>query len=58
MEPSERDNLGAHVDLCGQRYGEIRARLKRLEVWLAAITLLLLIGEGTAADVIRRLIGV
>lgn len=57
MKPSERDNLGAHVDLCGQRYGEIRAGLKRLEVWLAAITLLLLIGEGTAADVIRRLIG-
>lgn len=57
MKPSERDNLGAHVDLCGARYGEIRGRLKRLEAWLAAITLLLLIGEGAATDVIRRLIG-
>ncbi len=57
MRPSERENLSAHVDLCGQRYGEIRARLKRLEVWLAAITLLLLVGEGTATDVVRRLIG-
>ena len=58
MKPSERDNLAAHVDLCGQRYGEIRTRLMRLEVWLGAITLLLLIGEGTVTDVVRRLIGV
>ena len=57
MKPSERDNLSAHIDLCGQRYTEIFGRLKRLEYWLAAITILLLVGEGSVIDVIKRLVG-
>ena len=57
MKPSERDNLEAHVDLCEQRYSDLYRRMSRVEYWLAGIALLLLIGEGTVADLVKRLFG-
>ena len=57
MKPSERNNLEAHVDLCSQRYTTLYRRLNRVEYWLAGIVVLLLIGEGTIADLVKRLFG-
>ena len=55
MRDSERENLEAHVDMCGSRYGEIYRRLARIEYWLYGIVALLLIGEGTIGDLVKRL---
>lgn len=58
MFQSERENLGTHVDLCATRYRGVEKRLGRVELILWAIVFLLLVGEGTLADLVKRLFGV
>lgn len=54
-QPIEETSLPAHVALCGQRYRDLARRLGRVEVLLGIVILLLLVGEGTIADVAKRL---
>jgi len=58
MFQSERVDLGTHVDLCATRYRGVEARLKRVELMLYGIFLLLLLGEGTIGDLVKRLFNV
>lgn len=58
MTASERQSLPVHVDMCEQRYRGLAARLQRVEYILYAIVALLLFGEGTVVDVVRRLLTV
>lgn len=56
--PSERISLEAHVDLCAQRYDALRSRLNRVEYAIYALIAILLIGDGTVLEVVKRLVGV
>ena len=42
---------------CAERWKHLNARLGRIEAVLAVIMLLLLIGEGSVIDVLKRLLG-
>ena len=49
--------LAVHEAVCAERWKQANERLARIEVVLAAIVLLLLVGEGSVVAVLRRLIG-
>jgi hypothetical protein len=48
--------LAVHEAVCAERWKQAEVRLKRIEIVLIAIVLLLLFGEGTVVEVIKRLI--
>jgi hypothetical protein len=48
--------LAVHEAVCAERWKQAEARLKRIELVLIAIVLLLLFGEGTVVEVVKRLI--
>jgi len=50
--------LAVHEAVCAERGKQANDRLGRIEMVLAAIALLLLVGEGSVVAVLRRLIGV
>ena len=47
----------AHEAVCAERWKQASDRLARIEIVLAAIVLLLLIGEGSLLAVVKRLVG-
>ena len=49
--------LAVHESVCAERWKQASDRLARIEVVLAAIVLLLLIGEGSLLAVVKRLVG-
>lgn len=49
--------LAVHEAVCAERWKQANDRLGRIELVLAAIVLLLLVGEGSVIAVLRRLIG-
>ena len=55
--PAERVSLPAHVDMCATRYASLDARLKRVEYLIYALFAILLFGEGTVVEVVKRLVG-
>jgi len=64
MSPSRDEDLHAletriavHEAVCAKRYGKILDRVTRVEVVLYAIVVLLLIGEGTVIEAVKRLLG-
>ena len=46
-----------HEAVCAECWKQASDRLSRIEMVLGAIVLLLLVGEGSVVQVIRRLIG-
>lgn len=46
-----------HKAVCGARWRKANGRLGRIEVVLAAIVLLLQVGEGSVMAVLRRRLG-
>lgn len=57
---SEEDvaaRLAVHEAICAERWKQANDRLSRIEMVLGAIVLLLLIGEGSVVQVLRRLLG-
>ena len=50
-------SLSVHEAVCAERWKQASDRLSRIEIVLAAIVLLLLIGEGSLLDVVKRLVG-
>jgi hypothetical protein len=56
---SEEDvaqKLAVHEAICAERWKQAEGRLKRIELVLIAIVFLLLLGEGTALEVVKRLV--
>jgi hypothetical protein len=49
--------IAVHEAVCAERYGKILDRVTRVEMVLYAIVALLLVGEGSVIDVLRRLLG-
>ncbi|MCZ8148164.1 MAG: hypothetical protein O9325_09995 [Roseomonas sp.] len=49
--------LTVHEAVCAERWKQANDRLGRIEIMLAAIVLLLLIGEGSAIALPRRMLG-
>ena len=49
--------LAVHEADCAERWKQASDRLSRIEIVLAAIVLLLLIGEGSLLAVVKRLVG-
>jgi len=49
--------LAVHEAVCAERWRQANARLGRIEAVLAAIVLLLLLGEGSVVEVLRRMLG-
>jgi len=49
--------LAVHEAVCAERGKQASDRLARIEIVLAAIVLLLLIGEGSLLAVVKRLVG-
>ena len=49
--------LAVHEAVCAERWKQANDRFGRIEMVLAAIVLLLLVGEGSVVAVLRRLIG-
>jgi hypothetical protein len=59
MRLSEDDvaqKLAVHEVVCAERWKQAEARLKRIELVLIAIVFLLLLGEGTVLEVVKRLV--
>jgi hypothetical protein len=57
---SEEDmatKLAVHEAVCAERWKQANDRLGRIEMVLAAIVLLLLVGEGSVVAVLRRMLG-
>ena len=50
-------HLAVHEAVCAERWKQASDRLARIEIVLAAIVLLLLIGEGSVVAVVKRLVG-
>ena len=50
-------SLSVHEAVCAERWKQASDRLSRIEIVLAAIVLLLLIGEGSLLAVVKRLVG-
>ena len=50
-------SLAVHEAVCAERRTQASGRLARIEIVLAAIVLLLLIGEGSVVAVVKRLVG-
>jgi hypothetical protein len=49
--------LAVHEAVCAERWQQANDRLARIGVVLAAIVLLLLVGEGSVVAVLRRMLG-
>ena len=49
--------IAVHEAVCAERWKHVNARLGRIELVLGVIVLLLLIGEGSVIDVLKRLLG-
>jgi hypothetical protein len=50
--------IAVHEAVCAERWKQTNARLSRIEAVLAVIVLLLLIvGEGSVVDVLKRVLG-
>ena len=49
--------LAVHEAVCAERWKQASDRLSRIEIVLAAIVLLLLIGEASLLAVVKRLVG-
>ena len=49
--------LAVHEAVCAGRWKQANERRGRIEVVLAAIVLLLLVGEGSVIAVLRRMLG-
>ncbi len=49
--------IAVHEAVCAERYGKILDRVTRVEMVLYAIVALLLVGEGSVIDVLRRPLG-
>ncbi len=49
--------LAVHEAVCAERWKQANERLGRIEMVLAAIVLLLLVGEGSIVAVLRRMLG-
>jgi hypothetical protein len=49
--------LAVHEAIGAERWKQANDRLARIEVVLAAIVLLLLVGEGSVVAVLRRMLG-
>ena len=52
----EAESLPAHVAICGLRYRELSRRLSRVEYLLYGVVLLVALGEGSIADLLRHLV--
>jgi len=55
-EDDVAQKLAVHEAVCAERWKQTEARLKRIELVLIAIVLLLLLGEGTVLEVVKRLV--
>jgi hypothetical protein len=55
-EDDVAQKLAVHEAICAERWKQAETRLKRIELVLIAIVFLLLLGEGTTLDVIKRLL--
>lgn len=58
--PTEEEvarQIAVHEAVCAERWKAVSQRLSRIEAVLAVIVLLLLIGEGSVVDVLKRLLG-
>ena len=55
-EDDVAQKLAVHEAICAERWKQTEARLKRIELVLLAIVVLLLFGEGTVVEVIKRLV--
>ena len=55
-EDDVAQKLAVHEAICAERWKQAEARLKRIELVLLAIVVLLLFGEGTVVEVITRLV--
>ena len=49
--------IAVHEAVCAERWKLVNSRLGRIEAVLAVIVLLLLIGEGSVIDVLKRVLG-
>jgi hypothetical protein len=49
--------IAVHEAVCAERWKHTNFRLARIEAVLAVIVLLLLIGEGSVIDVLKRVLG-
>ena len=56
-EDEAATKLAVHEAVCAERWKQAADRLSRIELVLGAIVLLLLVGEGSVVQVLRRLIG-
>ena len=48
--------VSTHEAVCAERWKQTEARLKRIELVLISIVFLLLFGEGTVLEVVKRLV--
>jgi hypothetical protein len=55
-EDDVAQKLAVHEAVCSERWKQTEARLKRIELVLIAIVFLLLLGEGTVLEVVKRLV--
>jgi len=51
----EAESLPAHVAMCGLRYRDLSQRLYRVEYLLYGVLLLVALGDGSIADILRNL---
>jgi hypothetical protein len=49
--------IAVHEAVCAERWKQTSTRLSRIEIVLGVIVLLLLVGEGSVIDVLKRLLG-
>lgn len=55
-EDDVAQKLAVHEAICAERWKQAEGRLKRIELVLLAIVVLLLFGEGTVVEVVKRLV--
>lgn len=55
-EDDVAQKLAVHEAVCAERWKQTDTRLKRIELVLVAIVFLLLFGEGTVVEVLKRLL--
>jgi hypothetical protein len=56
-EDEAATKLAVHEAVCAERWKQAADRLSRIEMVLGAIVLLLLVGEGSVVQVLRRMLG-
>ncbi len=52
----ETESLPAHVAICGLRYRDLSRRLSRVEYLLYGVVLLIVLGQGSGAELLRTLL--